>query len=140
MVYSPTFNTTMPIPMEPAVLSCHITNTAASTNVPIYIPWEYCQLDYSYTVTLVANDATGDVEIDLELDAASGTEMHSITIATSTAAVGVIDEGTVTTQSACENLGRHNTSRDAVNVEVDGGATPTGSFMLYMYFISDYAG
>jgi len=133
MVYTPQWRNTQIIPAEPAVLSCYLNITAAAKDLAIYIPWEYCQLDYSYAVALTAEDGTGNLEIDLELDAASGTEMHSLTLATS-AAVGTIAEGTVTTVAACKDLGRHNTDRDAVNIETETGV---GTAMLYMYFISD---
>jgi hypothetical protein len=76
------------------------------------------------------------MEIDLELNAASGTEMMSITVAAS-AAVGDIDEATVSTPSACANLSRENADRDVVNIEVDGSTTGTGGVMLHMFFESD---
>jgi len=142
MVYSPTFQNTLPIPAEPAVLTAYLAEVSSAADFAIYIPWEYCQLDYSYAVLTAARTATDavDWEIDLELDAASGTEMHSLSILTSAASVGTIVEGTVSTQAACEGLGRHNTNRDAVNIESSSGVNITGQCMLYMYFKSDYMG
>jgi hypothetical protein len=59
----------------------------------------------------------------------------SITVAAASA-VGTIDEATVSSASACKALSYDDTSRDAVNIEVDGGGG-TGSVNLFMYFESD---
>ena len=137
MTYSAKLGNTMPIPVEPAVLSVYVANSAAETNMPVYIPWKNCRLVYAYTVVVgAAIDATGAMEIDLELNAAGGTEMMSIQVAASSA-VGTIDEASVSNASACKNLSRDDASRDAINVEVDGSASAAGAVMLYMYFESE---
>jgi hypothetical protein len=125
----------MPIPVEPAVLSLYVGNSSAETNTVVYVPWKNCQLSYAYTAVVTACTATSAVtSIDLELNAAGGTEMMSIEVGSGTQAVGVIDEATITDQSACENLNSDDAARDAVVVEVDGPTDANGAFMLYMYF------
>jgi hypothetical protein len=136
MTYTATKTDSIPIPVQPAWLSCYVLNSASETNVPIYIPWRNCRLAHAYTVVVGVVDGDGAMEIDLELNAAAGTEMMTITVAAS-AAVGDIDEATVSTQSACENLSRDNADRDAVNIEVDGSTTGTGGVMLHMFFESN---
>lgn len=133
MTYTATKKPSFPVPVEPAVLSVYVPNSSASTNIPVYIPWKNCELVYAYTVAVGVVDGTGDMEIDLELNAAGGTEMMTITVAAS-AAIGDIDEATVSSADACKNLDRNNSDRDAVNIEVDGSADATGAVMLYMYF------
>ena len=133
MVYTATRSEAMPLPVEPSVLSVYVPNSAAETNIVVYVPWKRCKLSYAYTTVVTAIDATGDMEIDLELNAAGGTEMMTITVAASSA-VGTLDEGTVSSQAACEDLSSDNASRDAVVVEVDGSAAAAGAVMLYLYF------
>jgi hypothetical protein len=110
-----------------------LVNSTASTNVPVYVPWKRCKLVYAYTVVTEAIDATGAMEIDLELNAAGGTEFASISVAGSSA-VGDIDEATI---ASYPHFDRDDASYDAVNVEIDGSAAAAGSVMLYMYFESD---
>lgn len=130
MAYTRKTSKRCPLPVEPVVLSCHLVNTVAETNVPISIPWEDVELVYAYTVCTEAIDATGAMEIDLELNAAGGTELATITVAGSSA-VGDIDEATISTRS---RLSYNDTSYDAVVAEVDGSAAADGSVMLFMYF------
>jgi hypothetical protein len=134
MVYTPNRRETMPIPAEPAVICVHLKAPASEGNMPIYVPWKHCQLSFAYTVTTVAEGNDAAVEIDLELNTAGGTEMMSITVAQN-AAIGDIDEATVSNQAACEDLSSDDTARDAVNVEYSGTNT-TGQWegMLFMYF------
>jgi len=136
MTYTATKPDSIPIPIQPSQLSCYVLNSASETNLAVFIPWRNCRLAHAYTVVVGVVDGDGDMEIDLELNAASGTEMMSITVAAS-AAVGDIDEATVSSSSACANLNRENTARDAVNIEVDGSTTGTGGVMLHMFFESD---
>ncbi len=135
MTYTANKKPSMPIPVEPGVLSLAISNSSAATDIPVYIPWKNCELVYAYTVVTTAIDATGGMEVDLELDTAGGTEMMSISIAGS-ASVGDIDEATISSAAACKNLDRDDADRDAVNVEIDGSADAAGAAMLYMYFES----
>ena len=72
--------------------------------------------------------------IVMELNAASGTAMQTITVAAGTTAVGVIDEAVVTNQAACENLSSDNADRDVVNVTIDGPTDADGDLMVYLYF------
>ena len=139
MTYTANILNVMPVPAgEPGVLTVRVFNSAAESNVPVYVPWTFCRLAYAYAAVTEAIDATGAMEIDLELNAASGTEMMSISIAKSSD-VGTIAEATVTSASACRALDRTNTSRDAVNIEVDGSAAAAGSADIIMYFERDDA-
>jgi hypothetical protein len=133
MTYTPKRTETMPIPAEPAVISINLKNSAAATDIPIYVPWKHCQLSYVYSVVTVAIDSTNPLVMKVELDAAGGTRMMDMTINTS-ASVGDIDEATVTNQYACENLSSDDPDRDVVNIEIDGSSTGTGAFQLYLYF------
>ena len=133
MTYTPKRTETMPIPVEPAVISLNVKNSAAATDVPIYVPWKHCQLSYVYAVVTTAIDATGDMVVKFELNAASGTRMYNLTAAGS-AAVGTAYDATVSTQAACENLSSDNTARDVVNIEVDGSSTGTGALQIFLYF------
>ena len=133
MAYTRKMDRRCPLPVEPGVVSVHLVNSVAETNVPVMVPWKNVQLAYAYTVVTEAIDATGAMEIDLELDAAGGTEMMSITVAGSSA-VGDIDEATVSSASACKGLSYDETSKDYVVCEIDGSAAAAGSVMLYMFF------
>lgn len=134
MTYSPTRTETLPIPVEPAVLAISLKAPSnATADVPVYIPWKHCKLVYAYTVTTVAEGNVGAVNIDLELNAASGSAMGEIDVAQN-AAIGDIDEMTITGADACENLSSDDTARDAVNIEIAGGTSNTWVGMLYLYF------
>ncbi len=134
MTYSPKMSNTMSIPVEPAVICVHLVGpNTATVDIPVYVPWKECQLTYAYTVTTVAEGNVNAIEIDLELNAASGTEAMTITVAQN-ASVGDIDEATVTTASAAEHLGRDDTSRDAINIEMASAGATSWQGMLYMYF------
>ena len=135
MVFTATKTKTLPVPAEPGVLSCYVANSSAETNTLVYVPWENCKLSYAYIVCVSACSATtAATEIDLELNAAGGTEMMSITVAAGATAVGTIDEATVSSQDACENLSASVAARDAINIEMDGPTDASGAWMLYMYF------
>jgi hypothetical protein len=133
MTYTPLMQNKMPLPVEPAVLSCHLVNSTAATDVPVYVPWKRCKLVYAYAVVTEAIDATGAMEIDLELNAADGTEFASISVSGSSS-VGDIYEATI---ASYPHFDRDDASYDAVNVEIDGSAAAAGSVMLFMYFESD---
>lgn len=132
MVYSPTLNNSMPIPTEPGILSVHLEVATATKDVAVYVPWKTCRLSYAYSVLTGSSTTTGQtVDVDLELNAAGGTEMMSINHAAGSA-VGSVAEGSVTTKAACKNLDRANADRDAINIEHVGSIATT--VMLYMYF------
>ena len=75
MTYTPTRTETMPIPVEPAVLSVHLDGGGGVVDVPVYIPWKHCKLVYAYTVTTVGEGNNAAVALDFELNAAGGTRM-----------------------------------------------------------------
>lgn len=134
MTYSKIRRKTMPIPVEPAVLPVALVQVNGTVDVLVYVPWENCRLAYAYTVTTVAEGNDADVGIDLELNAASGSAIGTITVAQN-AAVGDIDEIASITEANAENLSATNSARDAINIEITGtvsGGTWEG--MLYMYF------
>jgi hypothetical protein len=135
MTYTPKRTETMPIPVEPGVMCAYVKNHATATDTPVYVPWKNCQLSYAYSLCVEACTATSaGTTIVMELNAASGTAMQTITIAAGATAVGVLDEAAVTSQDACENLSSDNTSRDVVNLTIDGPTDADGAFMVYMYF------
>lgn len=137
-VFSRQFEKTSPLDNDVKVLHAYVTNTSAETNVLMPIPWENQRLVKAVACVTEVIDNVADWEIDLELNAAGGTEMMSISI-TKNSAVGTIFESTVTTQSACERLGGREGARDAINIESDGSNTPTGTVNLYMIFEPDTA-
>ena len=136
MTYTASKYDSIPIPVQPSVLSVYVPNTIAETNIPVYIPWRNCRLAYAYSVNVVAIDNTGASKIDIELNAAAGGDMMTIALAQN-GPVGTVTEATVVTAANCENLSRENTARDAVNIEIDGSSSAAGGVMLYMYFESN---
>lgn len=142
MTYTRIMPVSMKIPVEPAVLSVDLVvpTGGSAGDVPVYVPWKNCKLVYAYVVTTVAEGNKGTVEIDLELNAASGTEIMSIQVAQN-AAIGDLDEATTwTSEAAAKDLSSNNADRDVVNVEVDGTATSTWQGTLFMYFEPYYGG
>jgi hypothetical protein len=142
MTYTRVTPTTYDIPIEPAVLSVYLKAPTDGTvaDQAVYIPWKNCKLMFAYIVTTVAEGNKGAVEVDLELNAASGTEIFSLQVAQN-AAIGDIDETTLdgyTTESAARNLNSDASDRDAINVEVDGANTTTWEGNLFMYFERDH--
>ena len=135
MTFNLDMNKRCPLPVDPAVISVHVPNSAAETNLLVPVPWDNCTLIHAETNVAEEIDATDAMEIDLELNAAGGTEMMSITVAASSA-VGTIDTATVTSKSACQGLSRSDTSKDYICVEVDGSAAAAGSVNLFMFFQS----
>jgi len=116
------------------MITAHIRNIvsgAVDTLVPI--PWENVRLVKIVGAVTEVIDNVGDWELDFELNAASGTEMMTMTV-TKNSAVGTVWEATVSTESACQNLSAAIAARDAINIESDGAATPTGAMNLYFYF------
>jgi hypothetical protein len=139
MAYTRQKEAACPVLSDPGVVSAYIPISTGETNVPVRVPWNNCKLVYAYT-TFVSNEAAagldgGDCTLKLELDAADGTELMGITIANA-AAVGDVDEGTVSSDAACSGL----TNQSTVNVSVDGHASTTlGGFNIYLYFEPDDA-
>jgi hypothetical protein len=119
---------------DPLVLAVTGNILSAETNVPVKVPWDNVDLTYAYTVVTVIT-TTGDCTVDLEIDAAGGTQIGTATIAYSGCAVGDVDELTLSAPASRKNL----LSSNIINVEIDGGAN-AGQFVLYLYFEpSEYA-
>jgi len=125
---------TSPLDCDVKVIHAHlrrVVSTEDNTMVPI--PWEGVRLVRSVAIVTEAVNAVA-WEIDLELNAAGGTEMMTMSVAKSSA-VGAIFEASVTTQSACERLSAKEGTRDAINIESNAAAgTPTGAVNIYMMF------
>jgi hypothetical protein len=136
MVYTASKTNSLPVPTEPGVLSIRATRTTAELNMPVFVPWKNCKLVYAYAITSTVV-ATADLELDLELNAASGTEIMTITVPTASSAVGDITEATFTDATAGENLDRDDTARDAVNIEIGAHASGAGAADVFMYFEID---
>jgi hypothetical protein len=126
----------LPIPAEPMVMCMYLPN-ANNHNIIAYVPWKNCRLSYCYTVvTTVIDNNSDDMVLTLELNAAAGSTMASITIAKNSA-VGTVDTPTLTAAN-CRKLDRDDSTRDAINVDVNGDSSASGAVMLYLYFESDY--
>lgn len=137
MTYTASKLGSMPIPVEPSVLGpFRVANAATATDMTVYVPWKNCRLVYAVAYVTTAIDTVGAMEIDLELNAASGDEMMSLSVTAGSAFASII-EGTVSTAAACKNLDRDDATRYAVNIEVDGSTTGSGAVDLLMYFESE---
>jgi len=142
MTYTRIVEPTTRIPLEPSVISVDLTaaTDGSASDVAVYVPWKNCKLAYAYVVTTVAEGNKGAVGIDLELNAASGTAIGTITVAQN-ASVGDIDElSSFTYEYAGENLHSNVSDRDAINIEVDGENTTTWVGTLFLYFVPNYKG
>lgn len=137
-VFSRQFEKHSPLDNDIKLLHAYISNVVTGEiNVLLPIPWESQRLVKAVACVDVAIAATA-LEIDLELNAAGGTEMMTISIAKSSA-VGSVHEATVTTQAACERLSAVEGTRDAINVEKEASAGSAGAVNLYMIFEPDTA-
>ena len=133
MVYTANLNNSLPTPTEPGVLSVYLANSAGTSDVVVYVPWKDCRLAYAYTACVATVDTAAAMAIDLELNAAGGTAIGTITIAASSA-IGDLDELTgLDAVAAAKNLDREDASVDAINCEVTG-TNATGAAMLFLYF------
>ncbi len=127
-----------PLDDDIKMITAHVRNiVSAEVNVLVPIPWENVRLVKAVASVTEVVDGVADWEIDLELNAAAGTEMMSITV-DSSAAVGTIWEGTITTPAACQDLSAANAARDAICIESDGSGTPTGAVNIYFYFEPEF--
>ena len=128
-------NPSMPIPVEPSVLSTYVHHD--NTEILIDVPWKNCRMTYCYLSILEPNAVTSaGGAIDVELNAAGGGDLYAITIGASAASgsqiAGVLDS----TSGAAnrKNLDRDDTNRDKINLEVTIGDSNGWDGMLYMYF------
>jgi hypothetical protein len=137
MVYTAYTQNTLPVPAEPGVLSIHVVSPSSTNDDrAVSIPWKNCTLTYAYTVTTIAEDGTNAVYLDLELNAASGSAMGTITVAQS-APVGDIDEIGTLTRANCIALDRDDAARDAINIEATSAGANTWEGTLFLYFERD---
>jgi len=132
MTYTSTSPNSMPIPADPAVLCVNVVTGTATVDVPVYVPWENCRLAYAYGIlTGAALTTAQSCDVDLELNAAGGTEQMSMNFAAGSA-IGTVAEASVSDAAACKNLDRDDADRDAVNIEAVSGAA--NEVMVFMYF------
>ena len=131
MTYSYLKDKRCPLQCEPGVLTINITNSAAATDYPIYVPWKDVRLVYAYSVVTTAIDGTGDMAVKFECNAASGTSLGTMTVAASSA-LGTIDEWTEASTNT--RLSYDDSGIDAVNIDIDGSSTGTGAIQMYLYF------
>jgi len=129
MTFTSTMRNTMPIPVEPAVMSIYVTADTQELLIPI--PWKDCKLVHAVACFDVA-EGTNTGTIDIELNTAGGGDMYSIAVAADQGA-GTQVEGTVQTASNNINLDREEATRDNVNLEVAGSAADY-TCMVYLYF------
>jgi hypothetical protein len=122
------------------MLWTYIPMTTAEINVPVYVPWNNVRLAYATAMYMPGPAAVvgtaldgGDWEIDLELDGAGGTELMSVTFATSTA-VGTVSEFDFSDIGACGGL----SDKSIIMIESDGHADSTvGGAHITLYFEQD---
>jgi hypothetical protein len=137
MTYTARVTDTLPVPVEPAVLSIHIVMAqTGNDDRAVYIPWKNCTLVHAYAVTTVAEGDTNPVYLDLELDAASGSMIGKITIAQD-AGVGDVDEIASIERAYVTALDRDDSTRDAINIEATSASTTSWEGTLFMYFERD---
>ena len=134
-VYTRTINRRCPLPVDPGVMAIYLSRGAGALDTPVPVPWNNVRLTYAVVITTTAV-ATADFVIKLELNAASGTLIDTITVAQSGSAIGDIDTVSFvdfTSQAAAKRLNYDDTARDYINVEV-GASANAGNVMLYLYF------
>jgi hypothetical protein len=113
---------------DPLVLHHYVKNSNQS-DVSIRVPWDDVKLVYIYSIVETAIDGNGDCVLTFEFNAAAGTEIATMTVATS-AAVGDIDEATFSdrlNQPVFWN-------GSAVNIDINGDSSPAGALNIYFYF------
>jgi hypothetical protein len=140
MAYTRIVEPTTKIPLEPAVLTVDLTagtDGGALDNL-VYVPWKNCKLAYAYVITTVAEADKGTVAVKLELNAASGTVIGTITVLKNAGVGDVAELSAFTYEYAGENLHSDVTLRDAINIETDGANTTTWAGTLFMYFVPNY--
>ena len=110
-----------------------LTNNATEFQTLIDIPWKECKLVSARFDVTTAIDSAAAMNIDLELNIATGTLMMNVSV-TAASAVAAQVYGTVSSAEACNKLDRDNAARDKINIEVDGSTTGTGAGMLWLMF------
>lgn len=136
MVYSPQKENTMPIPVEPSVLSTYVPVGAATAgyDITVQIPWKNCRLVHAYSNVVATLDTAAAPTVALELNAAGGTAIGTITAAAGDTP-GTQDE-IASIGTAGRGLNRDDTSKDAINLNAKS-TNATGAFMVHMFFESE---
>ena len=99
MAYQKTKGASCGATFEPAVIHAAINNAITAVEIAIKVPWDNCKLVYIYSLVSVVIDATGGMVMKFEKDKAGGERLADMTVAAS-AAVGVLDEATLTLTEA----------------------------------------
>ena len=133
MAYQKTKGASCGATFEPAVIHAVVNNSIAATLIAIKVPWDNCKLVYIYSLVSVVIDATAAMVMKFEKDASGGERLADMTVAAS-AAVGVLDEATLTLTAAGIKARQQLNHNNIINVEVDGSTTGTGQINLYLYF------
>ena len=118
-----------------AVVSQLVARSSANQDYPVPVPSKACRLIRAEAITTTVV-ATADMTIDLELNAAGGSAIGTITVATSGSAIGTIDtlEWADMTQANAKSLSLDDSARDYINLEVNSHATGAGGAMVHLFF------
>ena len=115
-----------------------VVRAAAARDYPVPVPTaRQCRLIRAEAITTTAV-ASADFLIDLELNAAGGSAIGTITIATSGSAVGTIDtlEWKDMTQANANGLSSADSARDYINLETSANAA-AGAAWVFLFFERD---
>ena len=115
---------------DPIVVSVYVNNSAAETNIPVYIPHNAVRCVYIYSLVATAIDGTGAMEVDFEyVDSGGTTEFATLSVDAS-AAIGDVDEATISNAAVAAEMNEDG----YIQVEIDGSATGTGALNIWFYF------
>ena len=136
--FTPDRKNSLFVPVEPTVLSQVVTCAAATAGLDflVPVPWENCKVTHVESKVLSTLDTAADHTITLELDAAGGSTIATLTL-TAGDAIGSRDTATVDATYG-DNLSRSNGTRDAININAVGGAA--SMVQVDMYFEAEGSG
>ena len=122
-----------------AVIGILVARSTGALDYPVPVPTARpCRLIRveAITTTVVA---TADFTIDVELNAAGGSAIGTVTIATSGSAIVTIDTlaWADMTQANAKNLSSANAARDYINLECNLHASGAAGAMVYLFFERD---
>jgi len=128
-----------PTPCDPGVLTflANAVPSGSTSDSIIKVPWNNCKLVYGYTMVTTAVSSKAVFKVDLELTAASGTQLATCTQSKSAAVGTVVDftMGTVGASSVTESSFLFDDG-GLINIEVNGGSSASiaGQALVYMFF------
>jgi hypothetical protein len=115
---------------DPIVICAYVKNSAAATNVPIYVPYNDVRCVYIYSVVETAIDNTGDAVVTFQFVNAGGTTAFATLTAAQNDGVGSVDEATFSDTDTAALMNEDG----YINVNIDGSATGTGALNIFFYF------